>query len=98
MDVHPLAQIPEELLSGPVAVQGLQPGPLLRLGLADEGQDRLGEDRTLLVKDFTLHRHVSVLEQMRFEVGLEGGFGTSGGAYAVILDSLCSSNHTATWQ
>ena len=27
VDVHPLAQIPEELLSGPVAVQGLQAWP-----------------------------------------------------------------------
>ena len=40
--VHPLAQVAEDLLSGPVAVQRLQPGPLLRLGLADEGEDGFG--------------------------------------------------------
>ena len=43
VDVHPLAQIAEDLLAGPVAMKRLQPGPLLWLGLADEGQDRLGE-------------------------------------------------------
>ena len=45
--VHPLAQIAEDLLAGLVAVQRLQLAPLRRLGLEDEGEDRVGEDRTL---------------------------------------------------
>ena len=73
--VHPLAQIAEDLIVGPDAVQPFQPGPLVRLGLADEGE-RLGrENRALPVEGFTGDRHIPVLEQMRFDDGLEGGFG-----------------------
>ena len=98
VDVHPLAQIPGDLLSGPVAVQGLQPGALLRQGLADEGQDRLGEDCTAAVEAFVGTGNVSVLEQVRFDDGSKGGFRMTNYAHAAILASLCSSHHTATWQ
>ena len=75
MDVHPLAEIAEDLFSRLVAVQRLQLGPLLRLGLANETEDRLGEDRTLAIEAVTGNGNVSVLEQMRFDDGLEGSLG-----------------------
>ena len=71
--VHPLAQVAEDLLAGLVAVQRLQLGPLLRLGLADEGEHRLGKDRALAVEALAGDRHVAVLEEVRFDDGLEGG-------------------------
>ena len=71
--VHPLAQVGEDLLAGLVPVQRLQLGPLLRLGLADEGEDRLGEDRALAVEALAGDRRVPILEQVRFDDGLEGG-------------------------
>ena len=61
MGVHPLAKIAEYLLAGPVAVQRLQLAPLLRLGLADEGDDRVGEDRTLAVEAVAGNGNVAVL-------------------------------------
>ena len=63
--VHPLAQVAEDLLAGLVAVQRLQLAPLRRLGLADEGDDRVGEDRTLAVEAVAGNGNVAVLEQMR---------------------------------
>ena len=89
MDVHPLAEVAEDLLSGLVTVQRLQFGPLLRLGLADEGEDCLGEDRTLAVKALAGNGNVSVLEQMRFNDGLEGGFGVP----VVTQQVICPSAH-----
>ena len=59
--VHPLAQVAEDLLAGLLPVQRLQLGPLLRLGLADEGEHRLGEDRALAVEALAGDRHVAVL-------------------------------------
>ena len=70
--VHPLAQVAEDLLAGLVPVQRLQLGPLLRLRLADEGEHRLGKDRALAVEALAGDRHVAVLEQVRFDDGLEG--------------------------
>ena len=75
VSVHPLAQIAEDLLAGLVAVQRLQLAPLTRLGLADEGEHRVGEDRSLAVEAVAGDGNVAVLEQMRFDHGLEGGFG-----------------------
>ena len=98
VDVHPLAQIAEDLFSRLVAVQRLQLGPLLRLGLADEGEDRFGKDRTLAVEAIAGNGNVSVLEQMRFDYGLEGGLGVTTLAHAAILASFCSNHHTAIWQ
>ena len=96
--VHPLAQIAEDLLARLVAVQRLQLAPLRRLGLADEGEDPVGEDRTLAVEAVAGNGNVAVLEQMHLDHGLEGGFGVTSHAHAAILASLCSSHHTATWQ
>ena len=79
--IHPLAQVAEYLLAGLVPVQDLQLGPLLRLGLADEGEDRLGEDCTLAVEALALNRHVSVLKQVCFDDGLEGSFGVPANAH-----------------
>ena len=98
MDVHPLAEVAEDLLSGLVTVQRLQFGPLLRLGLADEGEDRLGEDRTLAVEAIARDRHVPVPKQVSFDDGLEGGLGVTTSAHAAILASFCSNHHTAIWQ
>ena len=89
VDVHPLAQIAEDLRAGPVAVQRLQLGPLLRLGLADEGEDRLGEDRTLAVEAIAGNRHVSVPKQVCFDDGLESGFRMP----VVTRQVICSSAH-----
>ena len=75
VDVHPRAQIAEHVLTGLVAVQRFEPGPVLRLGLADEGEDRFGKDRTLAVEAFPGNGNVSVLEKMRFDDGLERGVG-----------------------
>ena len=75
--IHPLAQVAEHLLAGLVSVQDLQLGPLLGLGLADEGQNRLGENRALAVEALAGDGNVSVLEQMRFDDGFEGGFGSA---------------------
>ena len=72
--VHPLAQIAEDLLAGLVAVQRLQLAPVPRLGLADEGEDRVRENRTIAVEAVAGNGSVAVLEQMRFNDGLEGGF------------------------
>ena len=48
--VHPLAQVTKDLLAGFVAVERLQLGPLLRLGLANEGEHRSWEDRAIAVE------------------------------------------------
>ena len=77
VSIHPLAQIAEHLLPGLVSVQDLQLGPLLGLGLADEGQDRSGKDRPLAVEALAGNGNVSVLKQMRFDDGFEGGFGSA---------------------
>ena len=60
--VHPLAQVAEDLLGGLVPVQCFQLAPVLRLGLSDEGEDRLGKDCTLAVEGFPRDRQVSGLE------------------------------------
>ena len=73
--VHPLAQVAEDLIAGPVAVQPFQPGPFVRLGFADEGERLVRENGALAVEGITGDPHIPVLEQMRFDDGLEGGFG-----------------------
>ena len=74
VNVHPLAQISEDLLSRPVAVQRLQLRPLPGLGLADEGEDRLGKDRTLPVETDSGDGHIAVRQKMRLDHGLESLF------------------------
>ena len=71
VDVHPLAQVAEDLLPGPVAVQRLQPGPLGGLRLADEAEDRLGKDRPRPVEAVPGDGHVAVRQQMCLDHGLE---------------------------
>jgi hypothetical protein len=48
--------------------------PLLRLSGTDKGQHSLGKDCPLLVKAVSVHGHVAVGQQMRFDDGFEGGF------------------------
>src|ERR1019366_6738410 len=64
----------EDLLAGLVAVQRLQLRPLLRLRLADEPEDDLGEDCPLAVEAVAVHRHVAVGKEMGFDDHFEGAF------------------------
>ena len=73
--VHPLAQVAEHLPAGPVAKERLELRPFLGLGLADEGQDDLREDRALAVETQRRSGHVAVIEQVGLDDGLEGGLG-----------------------
>src|SRR4051794_21084755 len=86
--VHPLAQVAENLLASLAPVERFQLGPLLRLRLADEGEHRLGEDRTLAVEALARDRHVAVLEEVGFDDCLEGGFRVTTLDHAAILASL----------
>src|SRR5262249_17733724 len=72
--VHPLTQVAEDLLVGLLPVQGLQPGPLLWLGRADEGKYGLRKDRSLTVKATPIHDYVAVGEEVGFDDGLKGSF------------------------
>src|SRR5437764_213498 len=72
--IHPLAQVAEDLLTGLLPVQRLQPSPLLWLGRADEGQYGLGKDRPLAVEAVSLHSYVAVGEEVGFNDSLEGSF------------------------
>jgi hypothetical protein len=72
--VHPLARIAEDLLAGPIAMQPFQSGLLVRLGITDEGEDCLGENRALPVKSLAGDSHMAVVQQMGFDDRLEGGF------------------------
>ena len=56
-------------------------------GLADEGEYRLREDRARAVETLTCDLDVAVLKQVRFDDGLEGGFGMS----VLIRHAICSS-------
>ena len=55
-------------------MQRFQLGPLLRLGFADEGEDRLGEDRAFAVEALAGDPRIPVLKQVRLDDGLEGSF------------------------
>src|SRR5262245_33911468 len=72
--VHPLAQVTEDLLAGLLPMQGLQPGPPLRLSRADESQHGLGKDRPLAVEAIPVHGYVAVGQKLGFNHGLKGGF------------------------
>ena len=73
--VHPLAQVRENLLAGPVAVQRLELRPRLRLRFTDEGEHRSGKNGALAVEAVSGYRDVSVLQQVGFDDGFEGSFG-----------------------
>ena len=73
--VHPLAQVREDLLPGLVALEPFQPGPFHGLGLADEGEDGVGKDGAVAVESFAGNGNVAAPEQVRFDDGLESGFG-----------------------
>ena len=60
--VYPFTEVAELLLAGLGTVQDLKSSPLLRLGLADEGEDRLGKDRTFTVEALLGNGNVYVLE------------------------------------
>jgi hypothetical protein len=64
----------EELLTGLLPVQVLQPGPLLWLGRADEGKYGLRKDRPLAVEAVAVHGYIAVGEEVGFDHGFEGGF------------------------
>ena len=64
--VHPLAQIAEDLLAGPVAVQPFQLGPLSRLSFAEEGKRLFRENRAIPVETLASAPHIAVVQQMAF--------------------------------
>src|SRR5437588_3363586 len=72
--IHPLAQVAEDLLAGLLPVQRLQPGPLLWLGRADEGEYGLGKDCPLAVEAAPVHGYVAVSEELGFDDSFEGSF------------------------
>ena len=72
--IHPFAEIRKDLLAGFVAVQGFELGPFRRLGIPDEGQDGLGEDRALAVEGVGGDRLIAVLKKVGFYDGFESGF------------------------
>ncbi len=61
VDVHPLAQVAENLLAGLRPVKGLQLGPLFLLGLANESQHRFRKHRTLAVEALATKGGIAVL-------------------------------------
>src|SRR5262245_62087337 len=75
--VHPFAQVAENLLAGLLPVQRLQPGPLLWLGRADEGEHGLEKDRPLAVEAAPVHGYVAIGEELGFNDGFEGSFAIS---------------------
>jgi hypothetical protein len=78
--IHPFAEIREDLLGGLVAVQGFKLCPFRRLGIADEGQDSLGEDRALAIEGAggdTLIL-IAVVQQMGFDDCFESELGVAG--------------------
>ncbi len=60
--VHPLAQVAEDLLAGPVPVERLQLGPLFGLRLTNKAEQCFGEDRAFAVEAFAGDRYVAILE------------------------------------
>ncbi len=72
--VHPLTKVRENLLSRSITVQRLQPGPFFGLSVTDKRNYDVGENRTVAVEAFAGNGNVSVLKQVRFDDGLEGGF------------------------
>ena len=73
--VHPFAEIREDLLAGLVAVERFKLRPLLRLGLPNETQYHVREDRARTVDPLAIDWNITVREEMRFYRGLEGKFG-----------------------
>lgn len=71
--VHPFAQVREHLFTGLIAKEGFQPGPFRGLGLADEAEDGVGEDRVVAVEALTCNGNVAFVEQVCFDNCFEGG-------------------------
>ena len=55
------------------AVQGLKSGPFFWLGALDEINGHLGKNSPLAIEP-ALKRDIAVVEEMRFNNALEGGF------------------------
>ena len=81
--VNPLAQIAEDLLAGLVPVQSLQlpQARFARRRLGNSGEHQLGENGAFAVKALAVDGYVPILEEMRFDDGLEGGYGMTGRAH-----------------
>ena len=86
--VHPLAQIAEDLLAGPIAMQPFQPGPLFRLGITDEGEDLSRENRAFAVEALAGDPHIAAVQQVGFDDRLEGGF-AGPLHFTVALECVC---------
>ena len=72
--VHPLAQIAEDLLAGSWPVQRFQLGPVFRLCLADEGQDRFWKDRPFAVETVWRNCYIAGRQEVGLDDGFEGDF------------------------
>ena len=96
VSVHPLAQIAEHLLLSLGAVKPFQLGPILWLGFADEGKDRIGKDCAFAVEAVPGDRHITIREQMRLDNGFEGCFGMTTLAHVAIPASFRLNSQTAT--
>ena len=80
--IHPLAEVSKDLLARLLTKLIFQLGPFVWLGFTDEVERGSGEDGAVAVKAVIGNGDITVVQQVRLNDGLEGGFG--GGVHGAV--------------